>query len=58
MKIAHIRFREEDKELVEWLEKLAKSESLPFSTFVRVFLAREYYRDSIEKQFDKKKRGK
>ena len=59
LKIVHIRFDDEnkDKELVEWIEELAKKESLPFSTFIRVFMAREKYREDNEKQFDKKKRG-
>lgn len=59
LKIVHIRFDDEnkDKELVEWIEELAKKESLPVSTFIRVFMAREKYREDIEKQFDKKKRG-
>lgn len=57
LKIVHIRFNENDKELVEWIEELAKKESLPFSTFIRVFMAREKYREDIEKQFDKKKKG-
>lgn len=58
MKIYHIRFGEKDKELVEWIEKKAKSESLPESTFIRVFMAREKYREDIEKQFEKKKKVK
>ena len=57
MKIVHIRFNENDEELVEWLEQQAKKESLPISTFIRVFLAREKYCEDIEKQFGKKKRG-
>ena len=57
LKIVHIRFNENDEELVEWLEQQAKKESLPISTFIRVFLAREKYREDIEKQFGKKKRG-
>ena len=57
LKIVHIRFNENDEELVEWLEQQAKKESLPISTFIRVFLAREKYREDIEKQFEKKKRG-
>lgn len=57
LKIVHVRFNESDKELVEWIEKQAKNESLPISTFIRVFMAREKYREDIEKQFDKKKRG-
>lgn len=57
LKIAHIRFNEDDKELVEWIEELAKKESLPFSTFIRVFMARAKYREDIERQFEKKKRG-
>lgn len=57
MKIYHIRFNENDKELVEWIEQLAKKESLPVSTFIRVFMAREKYREDNEKQFNKKKRG-
>ena len=57
LKIVHIRFNEDDKELVEWIEEQAKKESLPVSTFIRVFMTREKYREDIEKQFDKKKRG-
>ncbi|MBO7695230.1 MAG: hypothetical protein J6T10_21620 [Methanobrevibacter sp.] len=57
MKIVHIRFNENDEELVEWIEEQAKKESLPVSTFIRVFLAREKYCEDIEKQFGKKKRG-
>ena len=58
LKIVHIRFNEDDKELIEWIEELAKKESLPVSTFIRVFMAREKYHEDIEKQFEKKKRGK
>ena len=58
LKIVHIRFNEDDKKLVEWIEKLAKKESLPVSTFIRVFMAREKYREDIEKQFEKKRGNK
>lgn len=58
LKIVHIRFNEDDKELVEWIEKQAKNESLPVSTFIRVFMAREKYREDIEKQFEKKRGNK
>lgn len=56
-KIVSVRFDDKgkDKELVEWIEKQAEKEYIPFSTFIRVFLAREKYRDDIYKQFDKKK---
>ena len=58
LKIVHIRFNENDEELVKWIEELAKKESLPVSTFIRVFMAREKYREDIEKQFDKKRGNK
>lgn len=60
LKIVHIRFddKNKDKELVEWIEELAKKESLPVSTFIRVFMAREKYREDIEKEFEKKRGNK
>lgn len=58
LKVVHIRFNEDDKELVEWIEKQAKNESLPVSTYIRMFMAREKYREEIEKQFEKKRGNK
>lgn len=42
----------------DWVKKLGEKEGLKVSTMIRTLLEREEFRDEIEKQFDRKKRGK
>ena len=44
--------------IIEWVDKQAKKENVPFSTMVRVILDREMFKENIEKQFEKKKKVK
>ena len=55
MKAINIRLREST---IEWLKEMANNEKVALSTMIRLLLEREEFRDEIEKQFDKKKRGK
>lgn len=43
--------------IINWLNDMAKKEGVATSTMIRLYLDREMYRESIEKQFEKKKRG-
>lgn len=54
MKIIQVRLNDE---IYDWIKKMADIEGVPISTMIRIFLNREKYRENIEKQFDKKKRG-
>ena len=55
MKPVNIRLTEP---IYEWVKKQAELEGVPMSTMIRTLLDRIMFADSIDKQFDKKKRGK
>lgn len=55
MKTKTIKLREST---IEWIDKQAKKEKVPFATMIRLILEREEFRDELEKQFKDKKRGK
>lgn len=44
--------------IIEWINDMAKKEGVATSTMIRLYLDRQMYRESIEKQFNKEKRGK
>lgn len=45
-------------DIIEWIGQMANKEGVALSTMLRIYLIREKYREDIEKQFGKKKRGK
>lgn len=55
MKAIQIRLKEST---IRWLKEQADKEGIALSTMIRTFLEREEFRGEIEKQFEKKKRGK
>lgn len=54
LKVVEVRLKENT---LEWVKKQADKEKIATSTMIRTFLEREQFRDEIEKQFGKKKRG-
>lgn len=43
--------------IIDWVKKQADIEGVAISTMIRLILDREMFKDEIEKQFEKKKRG-
>lgn len=55
MKVVQTRLPDD---IIEWINQMANKEGVALSTMLRIYLIREKYREDIEKQFGKKKRGK
>ena len=55
MKVVEVRIK---PTTYDWVKKLGEKEGLKVRTMIRTLLEREEFRDEIEKQFDRKKRGK